>query len=273
MNREELSLLKKWFADYCASFTTSVREDQENIAVKQHHTEEVCKNTLVIGRSLGLNEENQLIAEAIGLLHDVGRFPQYQRHKTFDDSISVNHATLGAQVILEKNVLRTLPKDQRDLIVHAVTLHNVYSLPGKLDDRTILFVKQIRDADKLDIWRVFVDYFNRDHGSRATAVGLGLPDLPDYSPGILACLARGELANKSDLRTLNDFKLLQLTWLYDLNFVSSLQVVLERGYIDKLARVLPDVREINDAVDFARTYVNNRLTRAQNTLIRGENQN
>ncbi len=260
MNQEELASLKKWFADYCASFTTVVQEDQKNITVKQRHTEEVCKNALRIGRSLGLNEENLLLAEAIGLLHDVGRFPQYQRHKTFDDSISVNHATLGAQVILEKNVLQTLPKDQRDLIVHAVTLHNVYSLPEKLDDRTTLFVKQIRDADKLDIWRVFVDYFNQDHDGRATAVGLGLPDVPDYSPGILACLARGELANKSGLRTLNDFKLLQLTWLYDLNFVPSFQIVLEQGYIDKLARVLPDVREINDAVDFARAYVDRRLT-------------
>jgi putative nucleotidyltransferase with HDIG domain len=262
MNQEELTLLKKWFTGYCASFSTVVREDRQNITVKQHHTEEVCTNALLIGRSLGMNGENLLLAEAIALLHDVGRFPQYQRYKTFDDSISVNHATLGAQVILEKNVLGTLSKDQRDLIVHAVTLHNVYSLPEKLDDRNMLFAKQIRDADKLDIWRVFVDYFDQEHDGRATAVGLGLPDVPDYSPGILACLARGVMANKSDLRTLNDFKLLQLTWLYDLNFVASLRIVLERGYIDKLARVLPDVREINDAVDFARAYVDKRLTSA-----------
>ncbi len=261
MNQDELTLLKKWFADYCASFATAAPEDQKNITVKQRHTEEVCKNALRIGCSLDLNEENLLLAETIGLLHDVGRFPQYQQYRTFDDSISVNHATLGAQVILEKNVLRTLPKDQRDLIVHAVTLHNVYSLPEKLDDRTTLFVKQIRDADKLDIWRVFVDYFNQAHDGRATAVGLGLSDVPDYSPVILACLARGELAKKSDLRTLNDLKLLQLTWLYDLNFAASLQIVLERGYIDKLARVLPDVREINDALDFTRVYVDKRLKR------------
>ncbi len=38
-----------------------------------------------------------------------------------------------------------------------------------------------------------------------------------------------------------------------------MQIVLERGYIDKLARVLPDVREINDAVDFARAYVDKQL--------------
>ncbi len=259
MKQEELTSLKNWFASYCASFSTLVREDQQNIRVKERHTLEVCSNALRIGRALQLNREDMLLAEAIALLHDVGRFPQYQRYKTFDDSISVNHATLGVQVLLEKNVLRTLPKDQRELIVHAVTLHNVYSLPGKLDDRTMMFVKQIRDADKLDIWRVFVDYFNQEPDGRATAVGLGLPDIPDYSLGILSCLTRGEMANKRDLRTLNDFKILQLTWLYDLNFEASLRMVLERGYIDKLAVVLPDVREINDAVNFVRAYVDRKL--------------
>ncbi|HUI46502.1 MAG TPA: HD domain-containing protein [Nitrospirota bacterium] len=260
MKQEELISLKKWFAGYCASFSTPVREDQQNITVKQLHTHEVCKNALRIGRALRLNEEDLLLAEAVALLHDVGRFPQYRRYKTFDDSISVNHATLGAQVLLAKDVLGTLLEDQRNLIVHTVTLHNVYSLPGNLDDRTMLFVKLIRDADKLDIWRVFVDYFNQDHDGRATAVGLGLADVPDYSPAILACLTRGEMANKADLRTLNDFKLLQLSWLYDLNFADSLRMVLERGYIDKLAKVLPDVQEINGAVAFVRTYVERKLT-------------
>jgi len=270
MKQEELTLLKKWFAGYCASFSTPVREDQQNITVKQHHTHEVCENALRIGRALQLNEGDLPLAEAIALLHDVGRFPQYQRYKTFDDSISVNHATLGVQVLLEKNVLGTLPEDQRNLIVHSVTLHNVYSLTGKLDERTMLFAKLIRDADKLDIWRVFVDYFNQDHDGRATAVGLGLPDVPDYSPAILACLARGEMVNKADLRTLNDFKLLQLSWLYDLNFSASLRMVLERGYIDKLAKVLPDVRQINDAVAFARAYVERKLTVAGKALQAGK---
>ncbi len=270
MKQEELLSLKNWFAAYCASFSTLVQEDQRNITVKQHHTHGVCENALRIGRDLQLNEEDLLLAEAIALLHDVGRFPQYQRYKTFDDSISVNHAALGVQVLRERKVLETLPEDERNLIVHATTLHNVYFLPGKLDERTMLFVKLIRDADKLDIWRVFVDYFNQNNDARATAVGLGLPDVSSYSPAILACLARGELVNKSDIRTLNDFKLLQLSWLYDLNFAASLRMVLERGYIDKLARVLPDVREINDAVNFARAYVDRMLADSEKVLQSGK---
>ncbi len=90
-------------------------------------------------------------------------------------------------------------------------------------------------------------------------MGLGLPDAPGYSPAVLDRLKKGEMAQKADLRTLNDFKLLQLAWLYDLNFASSLRTVLERGYIDKLAVKLPVADEIKEAVDVVRTYVDGKL--------------
>ncbi len=259
MTLEELTSLKTWFAGYCASFSTPVPEDQRNLAVKQEHTHQVCLNSLRIGRDLNLNEEGLLLAEAIALCHDVGRFPQYQRYKTFDDSISVNHAALGAKELCDRKALQGVPKPDQDLIVHAVILHNVFFLPGNLDERTRLFTRLVRDADKLDIWRVFIEYFGQDKNAQATAIALGLPDTPEYSPKVLACLQRGEMAAKSDLKTLNDFKLLQLTWLYDINFASSLQVVLERGYIEKIAGVLPDNTEVVQAVDHARAFVNEKL--------------
>jgi putative nucleotidyltransferase with HDIG domain len=259
MNQKDLTLLKNWFADYCIAFLTHIDEDRRNIAVKKDHTYHVCLNSLRIARSVKLNRQDMLLAEAIALFHDVGRFPQYQQYKTFDDDVSANHAALGAKVLLEKAVLRGLPEQDQNLILHAVTLHNVFVLPEVLDEKTRLFTNLIRDADKLDIWRVFIEYYGQDHGSRATAVALGLPDTADYSPAILASLQQGKMARKSDLKTLNDFKLLQLTWLYDLNFTSSIQMVLERGYIDNMAAVLPQNDEIRQALDRVRAYVSGKL--------------
>ena len=99
----------------------------------------------------------------------------------------------------------------------------------------------------------------RTRGGRATAVGLGLPDAPEYSPTVLASLRGGHMAQKSDLKTLNDFKLLQLTWIYDLNFASSMRMVDERGYIDKIADALPKNDEICEAVEHIRAYVHWKL--------------
>jgi hypothetical protein len=259
MNRKDLIILRDWFADYCVRFSTHVEEDQRNFAVKKDHTYHVCLNALRIGRSLHLNQEDMLLAEAIALFHDVGRFPQYQQYRTFDDDASANHAALGAKVLLEQGALRGLPEQEQNLILHAVTLHNVFSLPDMLDQRTRLFVHIVRDADKLDIWRVFIEYYAQDGASRPTAVALGLPDAPGYSAAVLDSLRQGKMAPKSEIKTLNDFKLLQLTWLYDLNFIGSLQMVRERGYIDKMAEALPANLEIQEAVERVRTFVTGKL--------------
>lgn len=236
-----------------------VVEDQRNITVKQVHTREVCLNAARIAEDLGLGREEAMLAEAIALFHDIGRFPQYQQYKTFDDSISINHAALGAKVLRKNKVLRNLPKRDQDIIIRSVTLHNVFSLPAGLDDETLLFAKLVRDADKLDILRVFIEYFEQDKGGRAEAVALGLPDAPGYSQEVLSCVNRGEMARKSLLKTQNDFKLLQLTWLYDLNFRSSFQMIVDRDYILKLSAKLPRTDEIAGAVAVVQSYVSEQL--------------
>ena len=259
MNNEQLKTCTVWFSEYSASFSMPVREDQRNIATKQEHTHRVCLNAVEIAADLGLTAQETLLAETAALFHDIGRFPQYQQYRTFDDAISVNHAALGARVLIENHVLRDLPKREQDMIVHVVALHNVFTLPDTLDDETLLFARLIRDADKLDILRVVIDYLQQDAGHRADAVALGLPDLPEYSPAVLAALFRREMASKDELRTLNDFKLLQLAWIYDLNFMRSLRMIRERDYIRAIASTLPENDEISRAIGTVRDYVDARL--------------
>jgi putative nucleotidyltransferase with HDIG domain len=259
MNANTLHALKTWFRNYVLSFSSSAQDDQRNIAIKEVHTHDVCLNAVQIAEDLGLEKRDTRLAEIIALLHDVGRFSQYRQYKTFDDNISINHAVHGAKLLVEHNVLRDLPKQEQDIIIRSVTLHNVFSLPKGLDERSLLFAQLIRDADKLDILRVVIEYCRQDKGERADAVALGLPDLPGYSPAVLASLARGETAKKDALTTLNDFKLLQLAWLYDLNFTCSLRMVEERGYIRTLAAMLPRNSEIDGAVETVNNYVSGKI--------------
>ncbi len=259
MDQHELHNLKQWFSDYCRSFYSGNHTDQRNIVLKEKHTEQVCRNMDEIARSLRLSPEHAALAGTIALLHDVGRFPQYQRFRTFQDGISTNHAALGAAVLIENNVLANLPEHERNIVVRSVTLHNVFSLPERVDEETRRFTNMVRDADKLDIWRVFIDYYRTPVDARPDAVALGLPDDPGYSPEVLASLARRELVTLSMLRTLNDFKLLQLAWIFDLNFGRSLELVRERAIIENLAASLPVSEDISRAVEDVRRSVEERL--------------
>jgi hypothetical protein len=259
MDQHELNDLKRWFADYCRSFYSSDHEDQRNIVLKQEHTGRVCENIVQIAQDLSLDDERFTLAEAVALYHDIGRFPQYRKFKTFKDSVSVNHASLGAEVLIENNVLQSLPRHEQDIILRSVTLHNVYSLPGGLDRDTLLFLKLIRDADKLDIWRVAIEYYGQPEEGKASAAGLGLPDVPGYSPEVLTALKNEQMVQMSTLKTLNDFKLLQLAWIYDLNFASSLRILESRQYIDGIAATLPRSEEISSALAALRGYVHEGL--------------
>lgn len=259
MRPEELRDFKTWFTEYYRSFSTPLVEDQRNFSAKQVHTHEVCLNALRIAQDLGLNLEQTLLAEVIALFHDVGRFPQYQQYKTFDDALSVNHAVLSARVLHQKKVLHHLPKRDQGLVLRAVRLHNVFLLPSGLDAETLLFTRLIRDADKLDIMRVVLEFFEQDEGSRADAVALGLPHTPGYSPEVLACVLRGEMARKEMLKTQNDFKLLQLSWMYDLNFSSSYQMVVERNMIRKLSDMLPRTDVLTGAISIVQSFVNGKV--------------
>jgi hypothetical protein len=130
-------------------------------------------------------------------------------------------------------------------------LHNVFTVPASVNGDGRLFLNLIRDADKLDIWRVFVDHFQLPENQRASAVTLGLADLPECTPEVLACIVRCEMVNLSMLRTLNDFKLLQISWIFDLHFPASFRLALERGHLSRLAATITNSPEVERTIRVA----------------------
>jgi len=254
MEPNELALLKGWFTAYCRGFYTENEADNRNFSLKEIHTHHVCENMNLLTGSLNLSPNERITTEAIALFHDVGRFEQYRRYSTFRDAISENHAALGVKVLKEESVLVKVSEDERRSIYQAISLHNVFRLPSPLIDRDLLFTRLIRDADKLDIWRIFVEYYMQPDTERASAVGLGFPDLPGCSPEVLDCLERREMVNLSTLKSLNDFKLLQLSWVFDLNFPASFRLTLDRGYLDGLAMTLPEDGKVENVLGLIREY-------------------
>ena len=260
MKQKDLLFFKEWFSEYCSSFYSSDPGDQKNIFLKEEHTFGVCQNMSEITEALSLNDNRKMLAETVALFHDIGRFPQYARYKTFRDSVSVNHGLLGAQTIVQKGVLHNLSVDEQEIIVQSVTFHNAFSVPKKEKEEIVFFIQLIRDADKLDIWRVFLEYYEGPAESRASAVGLGLPDLPGYSEDVLSRLYDKEIISLSNIRSLNDFKLLQLSWIFDLNFRPSFALLVQRDYIRRIAGCLPRTEEMNRAAAFLTEYARMKIS-------------
>jgi len=255
MDQADLDRLQSWFDGYVRTFRDTDPEGLKNILMKEDHTRKVCQVMDALSAGEGLSAEDGRIAAAVALLHDVGRFPQYLKWRTFRDSESDNHARLSVEVMREQHLLEGLTSAERILIEEAVRFHNLLSLPERLKSSTDLFLRLIRDADKLDIWRVFLDFFTTPENERASAVLLGLPEHPDVSPACLTALAGCHVVRLKTVACVNDFKLLLISWVFDLNFRTSYRLLQGSGYLQALESSLPDRDDIRAAVAAARGYV------------------
>lgn len=254
MNERQLNEITDWFDRFVARFRGATPAEQRNYDLKIEHTARVRIIMDRLTASLGLPPEERALAAAIALCHDVGRFPQYRLYGTFNDATSANHGALSVQTLKEEGVLDGLGAEERNMLLQGVALHNVFLLPEDLPPVVRRFALLIRDADKLDIWRVMIEYCSAPPEERASAVIWELPDTGACSPRALEEVASGRMLNRSLLATADDFKLLQLSWVFDLNFAESHAFMNERGYIGTLAGLLPRQAGCREAIAAVREF-------------------
>lgn len=260
MKQEQVDRFQHWFMEYTSRFCGDDDYVNAHVRLKQEHTERTREEMRFLVERLALDEEQRRIADVVALFHDVGRFPQFAEHRTFNDTRSVDHCRLGVEVLAREGILATLRRQERQWIETAIEHHGRKSLPPGLRGQALLFAKLIRDADKLDIFHVVISNYRAYKADPGKfSYELELPDSPDCSGEVLDALMNGQLIDYRKLRTLNDMKLCQLGWVYDMNFGASLERLRHRRFIEQVVELLPQ----SDAVEQVRRkvmeYIESRL--------------
>lgn len=236
------------FERYVLPFLRNGRDGADNHRVKYLHTEMVVDIAAEIAQSLGLGENSILLCKTIALLHDLGRFEQFELYGTFSDARSVNHAELAVSILEREDLLYRLSAGEKRSVYKAILNHNRLVIEDDLTDEEMLYCKIIRDADKVDIYRVVCnDYLSI---SSNKVVGLDLPDYDKVTDFIYEKFLNRDNIMYSELKTLNDFKLLQIGWLNDLNFTHSLKMVFDMKYPDIICDTLTDRGKMAEVKDF-----------------------
>ena len=251
--QELLKKMHAWMTAYMKSFYTDDEEVQNGILIKEKHTGYVTSNCVELAKFLNLSNHDVELAEIIGLFHDVGRFYQYQKYKTFNDAQSEDHANLALKVIEGLEFFNELSVDDYELVKFAIKNHNKKVIEPCDDDRKVFFAKLIRDADKLDIYRVLEPYFAQENADKMPNFITGRS--PDISPDFVEKFVRGEQTDYNLIRTNGDRKIVRLMWIYDVNFKWTMEKIVERGYIDKIVENLPMNEKIAEGVRRLRNYV------------------
>ena len=252
---ELIQSLRKWFNGYVGTFCTDHRSIRENILLKKSHSKRVCGEILRIGKGLGLSGESLRFAEITALFHDVGRFEQYVRYRTFVDHKSENHAALGVKVLKENGALDCLNDSLKDLAYRIISYHNRPALPDGETEPCLFYAKLLRDADKLDIWRVLIRHYRCSDQSSNSALELELPDTPEISDNVYDAVMNKRIVDFHHIQTLNDFKVLQIGWVFDVNFKPTLNAVVSRNYINAICSALPASEKVETILKVVDHYV------------------
>ena len=211
-----------WFHQYYHRFYSDDPTIMGMVEYKEKHSLRVAKNAKDLATSLGLPPSKIDFAELAGLFHDIARAEQ-AHSGTFQDSPAFDHGDVGEDRLQEENILRALPPEDQEILLFAVKYHNKRLVPPVSHEKT-LFTNIVRDADKLDIFRMLPPV-QADH---------------DYSPVLIDYLLQEQVAPYEKVRTQADKRLIRIGWFYDINYVWTLSRLLEEGHADQLLAPLPD---------------------------------
>lgn len=248
MEDRHLTKLKEWFSLYITRFSSKKPDIRDAIERKIMHTALVCDNIKLICSSEE-NQPNTFLAEAAALFHDIGRFPQLDRFGTFVDFKSLDHGTLAVDILLDENVLSGISGSEQRCIFTAVKWHNKKDIPNDLQEDELFLLKLLRDADKLDILRMFSEYYPISKTRPNELLEFGLPESDKCEDGIINAILDRRIADIMLSKSLNDIRLSKLSWFYDFNFPKSRRLFKERQYLDHTLAVLPDIPDVRKVAE------------------------
>ena len=190
-------------------------------------------------------EENACrMGEVCALLHDTARYSQFQAFGTFRDSESFDHAERAVEIIRQQGWLVTLPEDEQRYILTAIQLHNKREAPLSLAGLEADLVHLVRDADKLDIFRVLEEAVNDGSLARNPEIAWGLQMKGAPNPAVVEAVAKGQTVSYDWVRAFSDFVLIQVGWLNGgLHFNTSMRLAVDRdvlGFRETLLKTFTD---------------------------------
>lgn len=227
----DLTKARKEFKKYINNYNN---QDDPGFNLKVVHTYHVVDNAMMIARELGLSEEDINLAGLIAILHDIGRFDELKNLKKFD-SVGNDHAMFASKLLFEEGLItKFIDTDKyNNVIKKAIENHNKKQIEEGLSDKELLHAKIIRDADKLDNYRVkqeerieniFPGVVNNKEALENSLI----------SDNVYNSVMKEECVDIKDRKYPLDYWICVLAFTFDLYFKETLLIVKENNYIDIL---------------------------------------
>ena len=213
-------------------YVSDYNADDPKIRLKIDHTYRVAALCERIGRSVPVGDAD--LAWLCGMLHDIGRFEQVRRYNTFVDAVSVEHAAFGADLLFGEGLLDRfcsgLSETELKILECSIRNHSSYRLSPGLSETEVVYCNVLRDADKIDIFRVNCDTPLEEIYNVTTE------ELKNSSVSeeVRACFRNRTAVLRKLKKTPIDYVVAHLCLVFELVYPVSREIAREQGYADRM---------------------------------------
>lgn len=130
-----------------------------NIKAKYFHSLKVMEISRDLASGLGIfSEEEMAVIELISLFHEIGNFSKTPNYHINEDGEDYYEKTIDK--LFNKKLIREISKETKydNIIKIAIFAYDKNGFPEGIDEKTKHICAIIKDAHKLDSFRLFVNY-------------------------------------------------------------------------------------------------------------------
>lgn len=144
---------------------------------------------------------------------------------------------MGYTILKENDYISKYIQDEesKTIILKAVKSHNKFAIEDGLNDRELFFAKLIRDADKLDI----LDKQRNEINDNSTTI----------DDDVLQTFKEHRLFKRDGTKRNDATQIVQnLCLVFDLNFERSLEIIKEKGIVERKLKALKHYQNSDNMV-------------------------
>ncbi len=236
----------KQFKKYVEQFSSN----DAMIAMKISHSYHTADLAEKLAKRLEFTDEDKTLFKTIGLLHDIGRFSQYNEAKTYSDYLSnLDYALAGIDFLFKKGHINdfNIPKRFHNIIKKSIENHNKLKIDDGLEEKELFFAKLIRDVDKIDILR-----------QEATSCQKWDFNVP-LTESVKETFFKHNLIDKREVQSLSDTIVAEIAYIFDIEFKESYELLKETDNLELYLSVVEIDKTLEDEFECIKQEIRNYL--------------
>lgn len=216
---------------------------------KYYHSKRVAIMSKKIAQELNFSYHDVLLATQIGLLHDIARFYEYKKYKSYNIKNNFDHGLYAVYLLKKDNFVRkfNINTADEDILYAAIFNHNKYAIENKYANNK--FCKLIRDADKADILYRISSSEKFESNFKGMNISIKVNNAFNNQSPI----------DSANVKTYADYVLFILGFIFDLNYKETIKIIYKRNYLDNLYNLLDNKSQFKKYFNEVIIYMEKRL--------------